>query len=316
MSREELWFRRAWLPVRNWARSSTALAVSTLPAPDHGTSILADVLGRNEYDALRLVPDSPTAKAAADLIAAGVATGPIDQSGITGGRKDWYAVNVDVYGVAAGGRVIVAQERHTWQTKYGRRHKKWYWLLWRPKPGWLSWRELSPQVVRGTIRCDDDPAAPVRRFVDLLPEDLAEAVRVNPRAEWAERTPAFEGLSGDHYYKAVAVVQHEDGGVTLHSIYDHSVEYQIGVTLSQPVRRQHGGGYYVRRTSETAATASVPDNSDLADAPRAVLRVRCEGPYTKYDNGKLAFSRITPLEIVTWPAGIPHPDRVAEEGTA
>lgn len=294
---------------------STALAVSTLPAPDHGTSILADVLGRNEYDALILAEGSLAAKAAADLIQAAVKVGPIDKPGISGGRKDWTAVNVDVYGIAADGSVIVAQERHTWQTKYGRQHRKWYWLLWRPKPGWVNWRELNPGAVRGTIRCDDDPAAPVRRFASLLPEDLAEAVRGTPRAAWAERTPAFPDLSGD-YYKAVAVVQHDDGTVTMHSIYDQAVEYQIGGTLGQQVRRDHKGGFYVRATPEAAATASVPDNSDLADAPRAVLRVRCEGPYTKYDNGKLAFSRITPLEIVTWPAGIPHPDRVAEEGTA
>jgi hypothetical protein len=81
--------------------------------------------------------------------------------------------------------------------------------------------------------------------------------------------------------------------------------------MRQAVRTGHGGGYYVRRTLEAAARVAVPEESDLANAPRAVLRCRCAGSYTRYANGKIAFSRVTPMEIVSWPTGIPCPDGAA-----
>jgi hypothetical protein len=97
------------------------------------------------------------------------------------------------------------------------------------------------------------------------------------------------------YYKAVAVS--EDG--RLLSIFDGSTEYRIGETLQQRARREHGGGYYVYETPEQAAAASVPNNSALRTTPRA------EGQFCRYDNGKLSFSRVTPLEIVPTPAAAP-----------
>lgn len=187
-------------------------------------------------------------------------------------------------------------------------------LLYRHE-GRVVGHDLSAASVRGALIHDSDPAAPVRRMAKILPGDLAEAVRHTGRAAWAE-TNRQRREGGDNYYKAVAVVQEDDGTVHLRSIYDETVEYRLGVTMRQAVRTGHGGGYYVRRTPESAARVAVPEESDLSDAPRAVLRCRCAGSYTRYANGKIAFSRVTPLEIVTWPAGIPHPDRVAEEGTA
>lgn len=117
---------------------------------------------------------------------------------------------------------------------------------------------------------------------------------------------------GGEYYKAVARL--DDGRLV--SIYDGTTEYRIGETLVQPVRTGHGGGYYVRRTAEGAAEASVPATSALIGAPRVVVKVRAEGQYTVYacdcdqcerarlgyadpvDHEKVAFSRITPLGLV------------------
>ena len=104
--------------------------------------------------------------------------------------------------------------------------------------------------------------------------------------------PKREG--GDNYYKAVAV--RPDG--TMISIYDGSTVYAIGVTLNGQARRDHEGGYYCYRSAEEAQAVVVPESSAAADLPRRILRVRAEGNYCVYGNGKLAFSKITPLAIV------------------
>lgn len=97
---------------------------------------------------------------------------------------------------------------------------------------------------------------------------------------------------GDHYFKAVAIA--DDGRML--SIFDGSTEYRFGQTLTERPRQNHGGGYYVYPNAQSAARAEVPAESALRNAKRLVIRVRAEGNYCRYDNGKLAFARVTPLE--------------------
>ena len=113
-----------------------------------------------------------------------------------------------------------------------------------------------------------------------------EVKRLEPDAQ-----PKREG--GEDYYKAVAVV---DG--KFYSIFDGKTEYTIGQELKQAARQDHNGGYYVYKSVADAQDVRVPSNSKLADAPRAILRIKAEGQYCVYDMGKLAFSRITPVEVV------------------
>jgi len=105
------------------------------------------------------------------------------------------------------------------------------------------------------------------------------------------KAPAREG--GDGYYKVVA----RDGD-RLVSIYDGETEYVVGRELAEAARQDHGGGFYVYDSPEAARSAPFPARSALADAERVLLRVRAAGSYCRYANGKLAFSRITPLEVV------------------
>jgi hypothetical protein len=106
------------------------------------------------------------------------------------------------------------------------------------------------------------------------------------------RPPVREG--GNDYYKAVAVVDER-----YLSIYDGQTEYRFGETTSSRPRQEHGGGIYVYPTYQQAMNASVPSTSALLDAPRAILRVKADGAYCRYDNGKLAFARVTPIEVAT-----------------
>lgn len=143
------------------------------------------------------------------------------------------------------------------------------------------------------------------------------------------RPPKTAARLGGEFFKAVA--RTDDGRLV--SIYDGETEYTIGETLVQRVGKAHGGGYYVRRTPEGALQADVPPSSALLDAERVVVKVRAEGQYTVYscacnecylyrsygptynstvglilnapaqadqpDHDKIAFSRVTPLEVVT-----------------
>merc|ERR1712061_13234 len=60
-------------------------------------------------------------------------------------------------------------------------------------------------------------------------------------------------------------------------------------------------------TQEAAARHRIPARrGGFPVAPRALLRCRCEGPFVEYPNGKIACSRLTPLEKLPMPVGYLH----------
>ena len=93
-------------------------------------------------------------------------------------------------------------------------------------------------------------------------------------------------------YKQMALV---DG--QMRSIYDGS-PWDIGVERREAARRDHNGGLYVYASRARAEKAEYPTSSKLLDAPRVVVRCEARGIHTNYDNGKMAYSSVTPLEIV------------------
>jgi hypothetical protein len=107
-----------------------------------------------------------------------------------------------------------------------------------------------------------------------------------------DRVPA-QRHGGDDYYKSVAVVNGR-----FFSIFDGKTEYCLNQQVADRARKNHAGGIYVYQTLDEALSARVPISSALFDAHRIVFRVRAEGQYCTYDSGKLAFSRVTPLELV------------------
>ena len=112
-----------------------------------------------------------------------------------------------------------------------------------------------------------------------------EVRRLDPDS--APKAPTREG--GARYYKAV-----RRDGDRLVSIHDGTTEYRLGQELKQTARQDHNGGYYAYRTP--ALAAEFARNVGVAHA--VVLRVEGAGTYCTYDGGKLAFSRLTPVEIV------------------
>lgn len=104
--------------------------------------------------------------------------------------------------------------------------------------------------------------------------------------------PTREG--GESYFKAVA--RTEDGRLV--SIFaGNEIEYRLGQEMHETAHRGHTGGYYVYATPELAAKAVVPEESKAMDLPRVIVRCAVSGQYCRYGE-KLAFSHLTPLEIV------------------
>jgi hypothetical protein len=94
-------------------------------------------------------------------------------------------------------------------------------------------------------------------------------------------------------YKAVALVNG-----AMQSIYDETVSYEIGKTLIQKAQENHSGGFYAYATESEARNAEVPSNSDNLRAPRAILKVEVSGRCIEYDNGKMSWSRMKPVEVI------------------
>jgi hypothetical protein len=116
----------------------------------------------------------------------------------------------------------------------------------------------------------------------------ASELRAAARAE----SPAHrEG--GDNYYKLVAL---SPEGRYL-SLYDGS-EWQIGVMRTERALQSHNGGLYCYSSPEMARSAEVRAKSELLLYPCALLRVRAEGAYCRYEM-KLAFHQLTPLEFIS-----------------
>ena len=105
--------------------------------------------------------------------------------------------------------------------------------------------------------------------------------------------PSARRREGENYYKAVALVESR-----YLSIFDGRTEYNLDQQVEDRVRQWYGGGIYVYLSLEDAQAAHLPKCSALIDAPRVILRVRAEGKWCSYDNGNLAFSCVTPLEVV------------------
>lgn len=122
----------------------------------------------------------------------------------------------------------------------------------------------------------------VAALYGVAPQDIKKMPAKQPQRE-----------GGDHYYKLVAKV---DGRFL--SIYDGETAYELGKTLNQNPRQDHGGGFYVYPSQYAAKRAMFPTNSALLSKPKVMLRMRCEGAYCRYENDKLAFARVTPIEEV------------------
>ena len=114
---------------------------------------------------------------------------------------------------------------------------------------------------------------------------------------WQERTADALGLS----YTPSPVIAYKTVAITdegYRSIYDGKTTYALGEETRDVARSNHNGGIYVYPTVAAAAAVEVPHQSVLADAPRAILACSVSGRKICYDNGKMAYTSVTPIELV------------------
>lgn len=93
-------------------------------------------------------------------------------------------------------------------------------------------------------------------------------------------------------YKKMAVG--DDG--RLYSIFDAS-QWLLGVERKETPHQDHNGGFYVYKDIYDAIDAPFPDNSELGSGAKVVVKVKVGGRYCRYDNDKLAFERVTPINV-------------------
>ncbi len=148
---------------------------------------------------------------------------------------------------------------------------------------------------------DMTPARRVDALKELIQRVSVEGVVskvLGQAAEAAARRRAELALHdpGTICFKTCAVV-----GSRLLSVYDGKTEYVIGHGLSAPPPRRGtagpGAGFYVFRNAEDALQAHFPAKSSLLFAPRALVKLRCQGP-SRAAGRALVFARVTPIEVV------------------
>ena len=108
------------------------------------------------------------------------------------------------------------------------------------------------------------------------------------------------------YYKAVAVVEDEDGGgARFLSIYDGTTQYRIGTDLYQPMDDddlgETCGGFFCYNSPEEVFNAIVPSNSVLKNAERAIIKCAGWGARRRFPNGKVCLEHLRPLSIHAFP---------------
>jgi hypothetical protein len=94
-------------------------------------------------------------------------------------------------------------------------------------------------------------------------------------------------------YKKVAIGN--DG--RLHSVFNGS-PWLLGIERKETAKSGHQGGLYVYASETEALEAPFPDNSWGINYPKAVVKCLVKGSYRVYTGDKLAFSSVTPINII------------------
>ena len=222
------------------------------------------------------------------VVARAVRCGVLERAGIgdAGGSKRsprWAAVNHDIYGIAASGRLVVVQERHASNNKYGTSVQISYYVT--DGDTGVEIQNGTKSLVKRAAKADPAPDSPLRALRHLLPDEWQEMVSTSPVSYPA---PATE--SG---YKLL-----ERGeGDTLRSLWDADYTYRLGRRQCNAARRDHGGGlYYYATREECEAMKSIDWGREITDY--VIIRCDISGTILRYESGKRAATYLRPVEIV------------------
>lgn len=193
-------------------------------------------------------------------------------------------LNIDLYGFNKHGLVCV-QVRETTITKYGSSPKKTYYVT-----DGREAIEVSAQKVRRAI--NNDPTA----------DSALRAVRADMPAKWQRKIGKKAPSLANPVYtrKAFKVLARTVSG-PLVSVYDDSV-YKPVTWRSQKAREEHGGGFYVYLSPDSAKEAAQHNEIFASAWTQGKELVLCEvetrGTCVEYASGKHAFSQIRVLREI------------------
>jgi len=191
------------------------------------------------------------------------------------GRAGGEALHHEIYDIRPEPLQVLLCVRETEGTKYGvKTTSKDYYIITRHGRGTIVIEAKKHTAAKAAKWAGDD----LGKAIDVLQGKITMAA---PRA-------CADGIA----YKKVAVV--DDKYV---SIYDSS-PWKLGVERHDKALKDHNGGLYVYDTPAKAAMAVFPTDSDNPGAPKKVLKCRVSGKYVRYENDKLAFSHVCPVEEV------------------
>jgi len=209
------------------------------------------------------------------------------QSGISGGRLDYEAINVDPYSISVKCEAVLYQYRATSAGWHGHPNvRKTYYLA--------QWSKTSKSHVAET----EINAARARAAVRLFPNDPSGAVEylfgVRPKPAPRPQPP----IRG---FKLVRVRLDAVGKPHYFSYFDGETEYVIGETAHDTAQSDHRGGLYCYLSPELCEPGNIATASWVATEPGeglAVLEVVGTGKKIRYDRtGKYAVSNLTPVRV-------------------
>src|SRR3990167_3681262 len=222
------------------------------------------------------------------VVSRAVRCGVLERAGIgdAGGSKRsprWAAVNHDIYGIAASGRLVLVQDPHASNNKYGPQVQISYYVT--DGDLGVEIQNGTKSLVKRAAKADPAPDSPLRALRHLLPDDWQKMVNTHPVSY---PSPATE--SG---YK---LLERDEGGV-LRSLWDSDYTYALGRRQCNAARRDHGGGlYYYASREECESMKGIDWGREITD----YVIVRCEvsGTILRYESGKRAATYLRPVEIV------------------
>jgi hypothetical protein len=192
-------------------------------------------------------------------------------------RADGNAIHHEIYDIQTNPMKVLLCVRRSEGNKYGvKTTSKDYVLISRKKSGIVLQDMPKTTTAKTAKKCEYELGLAI---------DILTGKKKFPK----EPVKTFYG------YK---IVKRENG--SYFSVFDNS-EWKIGKTRIEKAYTNHGGGFYFYETIEGAIFAANRNeifNKNFPHDKLAILKVEVSGKMIEYRNGKIACSKMTPIEDI------------------
>lgn len=213
--------------------------------------------------------------------------GILEDAGITdlGGshsRRQWSAINHDLYAYNADGRLVIVQQRESASDGKYRTLKIRYFVT--DGETAIELQNGKKQLVKRAASANPTPDSPLRALRDILPDDWQAMVSDTP-------VKFTSTIVYDNGYKLLELRNGQ-----LLSLWNDKFEYAVGQRKCDRARDDHNGGLYYYKSPEFARKLTTNNWGRII--PQFVL-VKCAvGGNTVQYGSKYASTYLTPVEIL------------------